>query len=57
MSSCEVCGRYDADDDATGYSASDICPDCAEEGWVLTYDGRIVNEHDDEPEQREAPRA
>ena len=50
--SCPVCGAYDAGDDATGYHADDICPDCAEDGYVLTYDGRIVNEHDEDEDER-----
>jgi hypothetical protein len=54
--SCQVCGAFDPGDDATGYHADDICPDCADEGYVLTFDGRIVNEHDDEREPETADR-
>ena len=51
---CPACGRWGPDDPDSGYSADDLCPDCAREGWVETANGDVLNElaeraGDDEP--------
>lgn len=50
---CDCCGRDVEENAETGYSASGICPDCRDAGWIETADGDVVNElEDDRPRRR-----